>query len=445
MRFCTTCGRNFENSVTECPHDGTPLFDMHGSAEDEGEELQADGGASLGVADSEEAASPAVAGEGAFTEIGEEVHESGDDEAPEVENFAEVDDFSAADDAQDFSDDSQADDAVFEEPTLAEPSSDAFDAFDELPDEDSHADEDDVDLAAELFEDDDDALEVRDADAAPSSERIAAGIEDALGEFGEDEGLSAASEPVDTAFVSEEDDEPDQVIPSGGSDKKGGGGGLLVLLLVLVAGAGAGWYFTMGPGAAPATTGAEPGSATEAKAPEAQPTPTAASPEAAQDENQKPGVDGEQPTTGDAGDSATAGGQGDAGSEAAKNAAPAAVNEQASEAAKSQPEPKVDPKPEVNPEPEPARVVREEPTPKPEPKPEPAPKKVEKPEPNPEPAPKKVEKPEPKPEPKPAVKEEPKEDAKVAEKSAPAADEPAKPSGGIESQLQKELDALKGK
>ncbi len=28
MRFCTTCGRNFEGELPECPHDGTPLFDM---------------------------------------------------------------------------------------------------------------------------------------------------------------------------------------------------------------------------------------------------------------------------------------------------------------------------------------------------------------------------------------------------------------------------------
>lgn len=33
MRFCTTCGRNFETSIDICPHDGTPLFGMAGEEE----------------------------------------------------------------------------------------------------------------------------------------------------------------------------------------------------------------------------------------------------------------------------------------------------------------------------------------------------------------------------------------------------------------------------
>ncbi|MFB6351293.1 MAG: hypothetical protein ABEN55_08020, partial [Bradymonadaceae bacterium] len=37
MRFCTTCGRNFEEDVDVCPHDGTPLF---GSGDEEGEDQQ---------------------------------------------------------------------------------------------------------------------------------------------------------------------------------------------------------------------------------------------------------------------------------------------------------------------------------------------------------------------------------------------------------------------
>lgn len=33
MRFCTTCGRNFEEAIDVCPHDGTPLFGMAGDEE----------------------------------------------------------------------------------------------------------------------------------------------------------------------------------------------------------------------------------------------------------------------------------------------------------------------------------------------------------------------------------------------------------------------------
>src|SRR5690625_5313532 len=39
-RFCTTCGRNYEESIDICPHDGTPLFGMAGT-EDEVEQVEA--------------------------------------------------------------------------------------------------------------------------------------------------------------------------------------------------------------------------------------------------------------------------------------------------------------------------------------------------------------------------------------------------------------------
>ncbi len=38
MRFCTTCGRNFETSIDICPHDGTPLFGMAGEEENTAQE-----------------------------------------------------------------------------------------------------------------------------------------------------------------------------------------------------------------------------------------------------------------------------------------------------------------------------------------------------------------------------------------------------------------------
>src|SRR5690554_511135 len=76
MRFCTTCGRNFDNSVAECPHDGTPLFEMHGGDDAADNELQSDGGAFLG--------DPA---DGDFESVGQ---------APLADNRAEHADFDAA-------------------------------------------------------------------------------------------------------------------------------------------------------------------------------------------------------------------------------------------------------------------------------------------------------------------------------------------------------------
>ena len=37
MKFCTTCGRTYEDpAVTVCPHDGTPLFGMAGDEDGAG-------------------------------------------------------------------------------------------------------------------------------------------------------------------------------------------------------------------------------------------------------------------------------------------------------------------------------------------------------------------------------------------------------------------------
>ena len=51
MKFCTTCGRTYEDpAVTVCPHDGTPLFGMAGDEDNAG------GGEAVESADAVEAA-----------------------------------------------------------------------------------------------------------------------------------------------------------------------------------------------------------------------------------------------------------------------------------------------------------------------------------------------------------------------------------------------------
>src|SRR5690554_5815414 len=127
MRFCTTCGRNFDNSIVECPHDGTPLFEMHGGDDDAAEELQSDGGAPIignaadGVIEAPHGAvSEDAAAQAPGVDDEDDAAESADEDALAAPNFVEVDDdsfgvgddFDAFDmDASDF-EDAPADDVV---------------------------------------------------------------------------------------------------------------------------------------------------------------------------------------------------------------------------------------------------------------------------------------------------------------------------------------------
>lgn len=213
MRFCTTCGRNFDSSVESCPHDGTPLFDMGGpgdgepSAQSPAEEVE-----------------PAVAAEASSPEVG----------APESDVIvAGGEEISTADD-----------DGVGLEA-----------AGDSALDEVSASGEDgSVDAAeagldeAQIFGDSDGELE-RESDVsieeAPSSQ-IAAGIEDALEDMGP---MTEEHDALSLEEASSEADEP-LVAPIKPAQKKGGGGGIIAFLVIVLLAAAAGWYFTAGPGAA---------------------------------------------------------------------------------------------------------------------------------------------------------------------------------------------------
>lgn len=491
MRFCTTCGRNFDNSVSECPHDGTPLFEMHGGADDEADELQSDGGAHLGgVSDDaneaaavEAAAAQAIVGDetpahAAFDADDEDVDTADasddDDVLLGAPNFAEVDDSdeapqfepdpqlesgdleTSAGDEEDFGVSDSAEfiaEAAASEDVLQEQEGDAlqededleeslFDSSDDGDAFELDSDADDADLAAELFDDEDDALDapadadVPDADPAPSSDRIAAGIEDALGDF-DDDAVEPASAPVDDVFA-QNDADADVAPVALEEESKGGSGKILLFLLILLVGAGLAYHFKVGPWAEPANSDATPAAQEKASDLE-KASPTPADDEAGQLDEVDPGA--EDPLA--AGDDADASSD---DSDALQGADAAAPGEDSAEPAKPASEPaakpaakpsKPEPKTSAKPSAERTPTVKPDPKPKPAPKPEPKPKPAPKPETKPKPAPAPAEKPAPE------KKEDTSKKSSSESKNSDGEKENTK-DDGVQTELQQELDALKG-
>ncbi|GEM_PF-5170151 len=189
MRFCTTCGRNFEGDLPECPHDGTPLFDMGGPTK---EPLLA------------EASEPWAATNHSEVEL----------ESSEISEFG-------VDDSMESRSKEFPNPIVAAEATLADLEDDSADPG-EFP----------VDLESALFDDEPES---------ESSMDIASGIDDILGEDGSDEFASKA-------VKIEEKEEPildDALKPIQAAKPEGGGKILPILLVLLILGA-AGFYFVGG-------------------------------------------------------------------------------------------------------------------------------------------------------------------------------------------------------
>lgn len=183
MRYCTTCGRNFEGSVDICPHDGTPLFDM--GAPDEGAEVL------------EQAAS-----------------------SPPVEASTQV---------------AEADEGLFLEPSDPVEDPEPAPQPDPDPDPDPVVAEEPEDLGLEdsLFDDEEEAQ---------PTESIAAGIESALDEYSDPD--EPAGGTLDIARPSVDDDEP-QIKPLPTVKKKSNTGPIVGVLVLLLLGFAV-WFFALG-------------------------------------------------------------------------------------------------------------------------------------------------------------------------------------------------------
>lgn len=220
MRFCTTCGRKYGQGVMECPHDGTPLFDM-GASDDDGEVGLEVASGDAGV----EAAEPVAAARPVAEErvVEEPVVDEPVVEEPVFEEPGADDDlFLGADDEEDSEELMASEPELHEERLIPEASyedSDASYAPDEAP------------VAEEAIEDDL-LAEEPEVDEAPSIQ-IAAGIEDELDDLDTD----TANRPALSASFAEEED--DDLLEPGLApirrEKKKGGAGLFVGLLILLA------------------------------------------------------------------------------------------------------------------------------------------------------------------------------------------------------------------
>lgn len=302
IRLCTTCGRTFEDdSEMMCPFDGTPLFDMAGSADED------DSPSALDVSPAYE---PPNSEPQTVAIPEEEMVAAAQEFTPPVsepEQLAELSDPFGQDDFADLPAPTQAaskpaiepvgfdDEDDLPSPVLAAPvaspvaqvEDDPF-ASDTMEPQDAFArhaiDEPlsfnegmniDVGQIGESGSASDFDLELPDADDA-SSLQIAAGIESALGEF--DEPAPAFTGSLDEPSAPETELPPISAGESAGGKSKAPL--LLLLVLVLLGAAGVGWYFTMGPGATPAveptppvTTPAKTDEVKEPPVPTPTPTP----------------------------------------------------------------------------------------------------------------------------------------------------------------------------
>lgn len=243
MRFCTTCGRNFETSIDICPHDGTPLFGMAGEEENAAQdELIAE-------------VASVLAGDESRDTVGADVFGEDVREEPDVLPDA-LDDVAAPEDDDLFGDlaEDSAPDALSDPFAIAAEASESVgdtssaDLFaDEEVVESSESEEDFFAESAGLDEDDlfgEPSEGLSDATAdSDVSQQIAAGIDGLLDEIDEEgeRPLSMSSSLVE--------DEPAASVPESEYDdgyaaKKGSKMPLFIILLLIV-GSIAGVYFFM--------------------------------------------------------------------------------------------------------------------------------------------------------------------------------------------------------
>lgn len=265
MRFCTTCGRNFETSIDICPHDGTPLFGMAGEEEKAAQDelvaevasvLAGDERATFSVEPSSEEipVDPGlpyddVAAQEEEDLFGDSLVEPSDDVEPAVGLDDDSDPFGIAVEAG--------------ESAGNEPSEDLFadDSFGE-DGEPSEAEEDFFSESAGLDEDDlfgepseSSGVAQDDSDV---SQQIAASIDGLLDEIDEDKGekpLSMSSSLAADESVSVADPYEDDYVAKKGSKMP------LLIILVLVLSSAAGIYFFMNGSL---TNGVEPDANTPA-------------------------------------------------------------------------------------------------------------------------------------------------------------------------------------
>lgn len=338
MKFCTTCGRTYEDpEIDICPHDGTPLFGMAGSegkdlpdedVEPGGEEEGAELAASSQSVEELPVAAPAM-------EAGEE--ESGEDDLElSVPAAASAEPVAADDETSDGTDDdlfAEPSEPLFQEseaeqeaetslrdelfggeedeedeevPSISTPPVVADDSVEDplaaseralygdeeeqpsLLSDDSEATPDTAPvLSDELFaEEREREFDIPGADDAASiqiSEALDTTLED-LSDPSEPEGdVSLADAYQPTSIPQEEDPTADRMPDPLQEESSGGRTGLLLVLLVLILIAGAAWYFLAGPGATPEEPAQQPAvEQTDANAKEdgAQTPPVATSPDA---------------------------------------------------------------------------------------------------------------------------------------------------------------------
>lgn len=306
MKFCTTCGRTYEDpEIDICPHDGTPLFGMAGSEGNDLPDEDVEPGAGEVEASSESVDLPGVIAAQAEIEPVASEEEEEEDElvdlpapaatsaTPAVEEEREDDLFTEPSeplfqesDAQDEEQDDGLDDLfgdeeeeeeedelvdlpasaapVLDEPVEGDPLAASeralYGAEEEeqsLLSDDSEATPDTAPvLSDELFGDEREReFDIPGADDAASiqiSEALDTTLDD-LGEDSEPEGDVSLADAYQPTSIPKEDEDvtADRMADPLQDDSSGGRTGLLLVLLLLILCAGAAWYFIAGPGATP--------------------------------------------------------------------------------------------------------------------------------------------------------------------------------------------------
>ncbi|MBA2662827.1 MAG: hypothetical protein H0U74_11060 [Bradymonadaceae bacterium] len=239
MRFCTTCGRNFESSIDVCPHDGTPLFGMAGDEEDAASEQ-----------DMAAEVASVLAGEPSAVVL----------EAPISEMDAAPEDQPAAVESEDaplpVAAEKEEEEPVADEPEPAtkeeeEPESAAKEEEQQeeaapVAEEEEPAADDEIPDAPALADDQDDEEDLADG---PGADQIAAGIEGVLDEFPETTDRPAM---LASFNLGDEDDDADMPAASSSSStaarKQKGKMPVFVLVILGVSLALGAYWFIAGPG-----------------------------------------------------------------------------------------------------------------------------------------------------------------------------------------------------